>query len=419
MAERRDADVVVIGAGPAGLAAAVHAAETGVRVVVVDQSSNPGGQIWRHRDARALPPAARQWLDRFGACGAALLADTAVVSADSGRLLVAGPNGAIALHARAIVLATGARELFLPFPGWTLPNVFGVGGLQALVKSGLDVRGKRVVIAGSGPLLFPVAATVAAAGADLLAVCEHAARGRLLAFAASLWRSPSKLAAAAAYRSAFRRTPFRTGAWVERAEGRDRLESVAITDGRRRWIVPCDYLATAAGLIPNVEVGLALGCEVARGALVVDARQATSVGGVFAAGECTGVAGEDAAVIEGTVAGLAAAGRDPGAWSRRAAAGRAFARRLAAAFAPRREVTARADATTIVCRCEDVRCGDLQPDWGSRQAKLAARAGMGACQGRVCGAALQQMFGWDAPRVRPPLIPVPTGVLGDPEREPR
>ena len=415
MADHRVADVAVIGAGPAGIAAAVHAADAGARVVVVDQASHPGGQIWRHRDPRALPAVARSWLDRLRACGAEYLPETAVAAAEPGRLSLAAPRGAIDLNAGAFVLATGARELFLPFPGWTLPNVFGVGGLQALVKSGLDVRGRRVVIAGSGPLLFPVAATVVAGGADLLAVCEQAGRLRLVAFGASLWRSPTKLAAALAYRSAFRPAPFHTGTWIERADGRDRLETVTMTNGRRRWTVACDYLATAGGLIPNVEVGLALGCRVSGGALVVDARQATSVPGVFAAGECTGVGGEEAALVEGAAAGLAAAGGDPGARTGRADAGRAFARRLSVAFAPRRELTARADATTVVCRCEDVRHGDLRPEWGARQAKLATRAGMGACQGRVCGAALQHMFGWEAPRVRSPLVPVPADVLRDGE----
>ncbi len=412
MSERRAVDVVVIGAGPAGLAAAVHATEAGARVTVVDRSSHPGGQIWRHREPDALPAVARQWLERFRTSGAEYLSETAVWAAGPEGVSLVGPRGALELHARSIVLATGARELFLPFPGWTLPNVFGVGGLQAFIKSGLSVRGRRVVIAGSGPLLFPVAATVAAGGGHLLAVYEHAQRRRVVAFAAGLWRSPAKLADALAYRSAFRGAPFRTGAWIERAQGRACLERVTMTDGRRRWSMECDVLATAGGLIPNVEVGVALGCTVSGGAIVVDERQGTSVAGVFAAGECTGVAGEEAALIEGAVAGLAATGGAPGRWLRPARAGRAFARRLNAAFAPRPEVIARADGDTVVCRCEDVRRGDLRPEWGARQAKLATRAGMGACQGRVCGAALELMFGWDAPRARAPLVPVPTAALG-------
>ncbi len=321
MADRREADVAVIGAGPAGLAAAVHAAQAGASVVVVDQSAHLGGQIWRNQESTQLPDRGRDWLARFRACGAEYLPNTAVATAEPGVLSLVGPRGPIELRARAVVLATGARELFLPFPGWTLPNVFGVGGLQALIKSGLGVHGKRVVIAGTGPLLFPVAATVAASGAELLAVCEQADRRRLVAFAASLWRSPAKLAAAVSYRSAFRGTPLRTGTWIERAEGGDRLERVTMTDGRRRWTLDCDILATACGLIPNVEVGLSMGCDVVGGALVVDGGQRTSVAGVYAAGECTGVAGEDAALTEGAIAGAVAAGGGSGAsrstWSGR------------------------------------------------------------------------------------------------------
>ena len=410
MAELRTVDVAVVGAGPAGLAAAVHAAESGARVLVVDQAAHLGGQIWRHADGGRLPGAARRWLARFAASGAGHLPNTTIIDAAPGFLALLGPQGPLTVRAGAIVLATGARELLLPFPGWTLPNVFGVGGLQALVKSGLPVRGRRIVIAGTGPLVFPVAATVATGGGSLVLVGEQADAIRVAAFAASLWRSPGKLVAAARYRAAIAGSRFRTGCWAVRAEGDGRVERVVLTDGRRRWRVECDLLATAAGLIPNVEIAAALGCAVSAGGIAVDDRQETSIPGVYAAGECTGVAGEDVAVAEGAAAGRAAAGREP-TGPRTRAAGRAFARRLSASFAPRRELLERADASTVVCRCEDVRYGELQPGWGTRQAKLLTRAGMGACQGRVCGAALERMFGWEAPAVRPPLAPVPAEAL--------
>lgn len=410
MADPRTVDVAVVGAGPAGLAAAVHAAESGAGVLVVDQAAHLGGQIWRHSDGGRLPGAARRWLARFAASGADHLQNATIVDATPGLLTLLGPDGPFTLRANAIVLATGARELLLPFPGWTLPNVFGVGGLQALVKGGLPLSGRRIVIAGSGPLVFPVAATVARAGGTLAMVGEQADAMRVAAFAASLWRSPGKLAAAGRYRAAFAGSRFRTGCWVERAEGDGRVERVVLTDGRRRWQMACDLLATAGGLIPNVEIAAAIGCAVSAAGIVVDERQETSIAGVYAAGECTGVAGEEAAIAEGMAAGLAAVGRR--ATGRRTrAGGRAFARRLAASFAPRRELLERAEASTVVCRCEDVRYGQLRPDWGARQAKLLTRAGMGACQGRVCGAALERMFGWEPPTVRPPLAPVPAEAL--------
>lgn len=411
MPDVRTVDVAVVGAGPAGLSAAVRAAGGGARVLVLDQSSHLGGQIWRHRERATLAGPARAWLARFEAAGAGYLPQATVADASPGRLFAVTPAGPVTIHARSIVLATGARELFLPFPGWTLPNVFGVGGLQALIKSGLDVRGKRVVIAGSGPLVFPVAATAAEHGAQVVAVCEQAPRGAVLAFGAGLWRAPSKLVAALRYRSAFRSAAFSTGTWVARADGKGRVERVTLTDGRRQRTMDCDLLATACGLIPNVELGAALGCRVVNGALLVDEAQRTSVPSVFAAGECTGVGGEDLALAEGAIAGLAAAGRPWRALRRGRDRARGMVRRMERAFAPRAELLRRAEADTVVCRCEDVRLRDLDAGWDGRQAKLASRAGMGACQGRVCGAALARMYQWAPPGVRAPLSPVPVLAL--------
>ncbi len=413
MPERRRVDVAVVGAGPAGLAAAACAAESGARVVVVDQSAHLGGQIWRHRTRSELSAEARRWLDRFDASNAEYIGRATVAEAVAGRVTVATETGALAIHAPAIVLATGARELFLPFPGWTLPNVFGVGGLQALIKNGLSVWGRRIAIAGSGPLLLPVAATAAAHGARLAAVCEQAPARRVLAFGAGLWRSPRRWWEAARYRRGFAGTRFRTGTWVERADGARQVERATLTDGRRRWTVECDVLATACGLVPNVEVGIALGCRVALGALVVDDAQGTSVAGVFAAGECAGVGGEELALLEGEIAGLAAVGRPTAARHAARDRARALVPRLARAFAPRAELLNRADAGTVVCRCEDVSMGALNPDWNGREAKLATRAGMGACQGRVCGPALERLFGWAPGAVRPPIGPVRVDALGE------
>jgi NADPH-dependent 2,4-dienoyl-CoA reductase/sulfur reductase-like enzyme len=413
MADARTVDVAVVGAGPAGLAAAIEAASAGARVVVIDQSPGLGGQIWRHRPGSrsAVPARAARMLQQFESSGSERLVRATVVDAQPRDLRVIVPDGVVRIRAGAVVLATGARERFLPFPGWTLPNVVGVGGLQALVKTGLELDGKRVVVAGTGPLLFPVAATATAHGARVALVAEQAPRAHVMSFARSLWRSPAKLLEAARYRAAFAGTPLRVGCWVVRADGQGAVERAVVTDGRREWTVPCDVLATAAGLIPNIEVGILLGCRTIAGALAVDDSQATSVGGVFAAGECTGVGGEDLAVVEGAIAGLAAVNRAHRHLHARRARLRAFSRQLNAAFAPRRELLQRPDAETVVCRCEDVRLGALQRAWGARQGKLATRAGMGACQGRICGAALECLLGWESPAIRPPLAPASVAAL--------
>lgn len=410
------ADIAIIGAGPAGIAAAVHAAGAGRSVVVLDAGPRPGGQIWRHRLREQLPRAAQRWLERFDRSGAVLLPEASVVDAGAGTLLGAERHGrAIRVHAEAVVLATGAQELFLPFPGWTLPNVLGVGGAQALLKAGMDVRGKRIAVVGTGPLLLPVAAALSRAGANLRLVAEQAPAGRVLEFATSLWRTPGRMAQATAYRAAFAGTRYRWGTWVTHVAQADGELHAAYTDGRSRWAEPVDLLCTASGLIPATELARHIGCAVEGGRVVVDDAQRTSVPNVYAAGEPTGNAGVDAALVEGAMAGLAAAGRESEA--RRFLAERdrhrRFADRAARAFRLREELRDRARPDTVVCRCEDVPLSALHPEWSARQAKLATRAGMGSCQGRVCGAALQHLFGMSADTVRVPVLPTPLGVLAE------
>jgi NADPH-dependent 2,4-dienoyl-CoA reductase/sulfur reductase-like enzyme len=341
-----------------------------------------------------------------------MLRSTVVDAVPGATLTVAGPDGGRVVRARATILATGARELFLPFPGWTLPNVIGAGGAQALIKGGLEVRNRRVVVAGSGPLLLPVAAALRAAGALLVGVAEQASRSQLLAFGASLWTQPAKLSLAALYAARISPRRYHPGTWVTRAEGIRRVERVTLSNGRREWTEPCDLLCCSYGLVPATELAELLGCEIVRRRVVVDQLQWTSVPGVLCAGEGTGVAGDDAAIIEGEIAGLVAAGAmDAGGASMRYRRGqnrgRLFSDRLARRFAPRHDVLALSTPDTIVCRCEDVRFEQLDPRWSGRQAKLYSRIGMGPCQGAVCGAAAEHIFGWEATRVRPPLFSPP------------
>ena len=406
-------DVAVVGAGPAGIAAAVRASEVGARVVVLDESPRPGGQIWRHRAGGYVPAAARRWLDRLAGSSATVLAGRSVidvVAVDGGFALgIEGADAPRTVHARTVVLATGARERFLPFPGWTLPGVAGIGGVQALLKAGTSFDGKRAVLAGSGPLLLPVAAALRSAGARVLLVAEQAPFARVAAFGAGLWRRPRAIVEAARYRSGFLGTPYRTGTWVVEAHGDGALRSVVVTDGRTRRTIECDVLGTGYGLVPSTELARLLGCETRDGLVVVDAAQGTTVPGVYCAGEPTGVGGVDLALVEGEIAGLQAAstGAAPQDGALRAQRGRlrALAGAMDRAFAPRPELRALATPDTIVCRCEDVRLGAIDPAWAPRQAKLYTRAGMGPCQGRICGAALEHLCGWPADTVRPPTAP--------------
>lgn len=405
-------DVAVVGGGPAGIAAATRAAGNGARVIVIDSGLELGGQIWRHYDQAGLPEPARQWLARLRSTGTRVLLQSTVVDGNVSRgLTVVTPQATIRVTSSRVILATGARELFLPYPGWTLPNVMGIGAAQAMLKAGLDVRGKRVIIAGSGPLMLPVAAAMHRAGARLITVAEQSSASRLAAFALSLWAQPEKLLLGARYRLAMPGRVHRTGTWVERAEGSSRVEAVTLTTGRRRWVAPCDLLCCSYGLVPATELARLLGCDVANGHVTVDAMQRTTIREVFSAGESTGVAGDAAAIAEGEIAGLAASSSIIPTISaglrRRQQQGRLFVDQLREAFRPRAELRRLASAETVICRCEDVRFGQLDPSWTGRQAKLYTRIGMGPCQGAVCGAAVEQLFGWSPGSVRPPLFSPP------------
>jgi D-hydroxyproline dehydrogenase subunit alpha len=411
-------DVAVVGAGPAGLAAAARAAESGADVVLLDDGARPGGQIWRHRSRAALSRAGRRWLRRLDRSGARRVSGAAVAEVVSERarglitLRGAREMAPVVVAARTVVLAAGARERFLPFPGWTLPNVLGVGGVQALVKAGMSVAGKRVVLAGSGPLLLPVAATLAEHGASVRFVAEQAPARSVRRFAAGLWRTPGKLLQAARYRAAFRRAPYATGTWVVEAHGTGRVEWATLTDGSRTWVTSCDLLCVGYGLVPSIELAALAGCELAGDAVLVDDQQQTTIPGIYCAGEQAGVGGADLATTEGEIAGLAAAGVDPPPALRRARdRHRKFAERTRRAFEIRTELLRLAQADTIVCRCEDVRAGELEPTWSPRQAKLYTRAGMGPCQGRICGVALTSIYGWPHDTVRPPAVAIPVSSL--------
>ncbi len=408
-------DILVVGAGPAGIAAAVAAAEAGARTGLVDDNVATGGQIWRGGPGRPADGPAEDWFRRLEASHAEVLPGVQVVARPStGTLLAEAGGEALVLRHRRLVLAPGARERFVPVPGWTLPGVVGAGGIQALLKGGFPVAGRRVVVAGSGPLLLAVAAALRAQGADVPLVVEQAPWGRLARFGLGLVTRPGKLLQGAGYKLKTLGTRYAAGCWPVAAEGGGRVERVRLRTERDAWTEPCDLLACGFGFVGNLELPLLLGCAVRDGAVVVDDAQETTVPDVWCAGEPTGIGGVDQALVEGRIAGLAAAGRraEAARLSGARARARRFGRALDRAFALRGALRALATADTVVCRCEDVPRGRLEPCGSWREAKLHARCGMGPCQGRVCGTATEFLFGWKPETVRPPVYPVPAGALG-------
>ncbi|GAA1640090.1 NAD(P)/FAD-dependent oxidoreductase [Catellatospora bangladeshensis] len=479
-------DVVVVGAGPAGLAAAATLGRHGADVLVVDEQQRPGGQIYRQPPAgftrpgrqakagRALLAEAEstpnvRWLPDSTAWGVfgtrAGLDDYAGPAPGPGRIRVGvhTPDGGRVLEPSALVLTAGAYDLPVPFPGWTLPGVLTAGGVQTFVKAQGLLPGHRFVLAGGHPLLLVVAAQLVDAGARVVEVAfsQHprvllpGPRDLLAAFG-----SAGKLAEGAAALRTLRRArvPIRFGTVIRSAHGDDALDSVnmsrvdsggVLMPGTER-IVGCDVLALGYGFVPSTELARQAGCAVdwrpGEGGWVVahDAWMRTSVPGVSVAGELTGVAGAEQAEVEGRLAaygtlqalGLLDADR-ASALARPVRRVLARRRRFAAAvlsrFAPApATLGALVTDETVLCRCEEVRAGDIRqalaehPHLGTANAvKLVTRAGMGLCQGRSCAPAVCGLIAAQTGRTpeqvgtftaQPPVKPVPLDALAAAER---
>jgi len=390
--------------------AALSASEAGATVTLVDENRFAGGQIWR-KGLRPPPKRFSALNARLKTAGVETLFGQVVTDiAPEGVWLDGVESGASHRSFDKMILAPGGRELFLPFPGWTLPNVMGVGGLQAMVKSGLDVRDKKVVISGSGPLLLAVAAYLKKSGANLVCLAEQAPMAGLFGFARRL--PIGKLWEGLELELGLLGVPQHTSAWVTRADGSNKLERVTLAVGSREKTLRCDYLATGYGLVPNTELFLQLSVKLEDRFVSVDEHQQTSVPGVYAVGEATGIGGVDKAVLEGQIAGLHAAGKEvPSAMVAARSKHTALVRAMDQAFRPRAELKTLCQDDTIVCRCEDVTYGALKSCHDQRSAKLYTRCGMGACQGRICASINRELFQWDSNRIRPPMVPIPMGHI--------
>ncbi|MEU0937924.1 FAD-dependent oxidoreductase [Embleya sp. NPDC005971] len=425
-------DLVVVGAGPAGLTAAVTAARFGLRVAVLDAGSRAGGQYHRHRAGRppAWPPLARlhtvEHLAEHRVWAVERTADGFAVHAVAGER----DGGPVTVTGRNLLLATGAYDRQLPFPGWDLPGVLTAGGAQALIKGNGVAPGRRAVVAGTGPFLLPVAVALADAGVKVSAVLE-ASRPTPRA-AALAPHSPARVVEAGRYALALarRRIPYRTGRAVIAAHGDDTgLTSVTVARLDADWRprpgtsteVACDTLAVGFGFTPQLELAGQLGCATTPdGFVAVDARQATDLPGLSAAGESTGIGGVHLAEVEGELAGYAIAGRTPPrALLRRRAALTRFAAGLRALYPVRPGWSSWSHADTLICRCEEVprdrieEAARLGAD-DVRSIKLLTRAGMGWCQGRMCAEATACVL--SDVLDRPIAAPAPTRPIGVPIR---
>lgn len=450
-----EVDVAVVGAGPAGLAAATTAAGAGLSVAVVDAGIQLGGQYWRHPDEGAPrgPEEAghHDWAvfvrlrDRFHA-----LRDRGLLhylpghqvwfverpAVPEGRFLMrirgvddtAGASDApTQVRARSLILCPGGYDRQLPIPGWDLPGCMAAGGVQALLKGHRSLAGRRALVAGTGPFLLPVATGLAEAGAEVVGICEAGAVTSWLKQLGGAVQVPTKGLEGARYAAELvkHRIPYRTRTAVTAIHGDTEVESATLAnldaDGRvvpgSSRTVEVDLVALGWGFTPSLELIVAVGAETrldADQSLVacVDDRQRSTTPRVYLAGEATGVGGASLAVQEGELAGLmvaeesgwAAPSRRIGQLRRAIRRSRAFARSMHRAHPIPTHWPEWLTEETVVCRCEEVSFGqisharDVLGAHDARTVKLMARPGMGWCQGRVCGFATAALAAAEAGR---------------------
>jgi thioredoxin reductase len=453
-------DLVIIGAGPAGMAAAAKAAEFGLSVTVLDEQQRGGGQIYR--DVDRVAGLRGDILGKDYTYGTSLTARLrhAAINHVSGAVVWAiedgfrisytkGGRGA-QIGASRVLLATGALERPMPLPGWTLPGVMTAGAGQILLKQS-GVLARSAVLVGSGPLLYLIASQMVRAGTPPLAMVETQTRADLIAAArhvgGALRGWPYMLKGLGMLAEITRaRVPRYIGATDILVKGSDKAEAVTFTKGGRKHSVGCDTVFLHHGVVPNTQAARTLGVshswDAGQSCFVpsVDDWGQSDVQGIFIAGDGAGIGGAKAAEVAGRLAALklvedlgrlTISQRDQYATPLRTALARELAARpfLDMAYPPYAHAVSPAD-TTVICRCEEVTAGEIRGYaklgcLGPNQTKAFGRAGMGPCQGRYCGltvTALLAEANRQTPnetgyyRIRPPLKPVTLGELAEMEQ---
>jgi thioredoxin reductase/bacterioferritin-associated ferredoxin len=453
-----EVDLLIVGAGPAGMAAAVTARRNGLEVLVIDDQPAPGGQIWRSVETVAATKrgavlgeayaAGQASTAAFRASGAVYEPGSQLWQIEPGfRAFVTRDRQARVIEARAVILATGAQERPAPFPGWTLPGVLTVGAAQILLKNAGEIPSSPVWVAGSGPLPLLYMTQLLKAGGKIAGYLDTTPKGRLMAALPHLPRAlgaVGDLVKGLGWKAALKRAGVPVVRHVAEIEavGTDKVEQLRYrTANGREAVVPAEVVLVHEGVVPSIHPPLALGCKVEWSDVqacyvpALDSWGESSQPGVFIAGDGAGIAGAKAAELRGHVAALRVAEK-LGSLTGTAAAQRAeplragLARELAlrpfldALFAPRPQVFAPPDQT-IVCRCEEITAREIRDlvklgRPGPNQVKAFTRAGMGPCQGRQCGYTITHLLAAAEGRppgevgfyrVRPPLKPVTLGEL--------
>ncbi|WP_426959089.1 FAD-dependent oxidoreductase [Muricoccus radiodurans] len=411
-------DLLILGAGPAGMAAAVAGREQGLSVLLLDEGPSPGGQVYRalhRRDALDEQDAeGKALLAAFASSGAQIRHRATLWAVEDGERAFWSENGAAhSAIAGRIILAAGATERPVPIPGWTLPGVMGVGAAQIAMKTAGLVPEGKVWMAGQGPLMWLYAVQVIRKGGHLAGIIDLSPYGiarRLAPHLAAAWQGRDELLKGLRWQNEVRRsgTPVIRAKEIA-AKGNGKLEFVIFDNVQRS----ADLLLLHDGVVPNTQITRAIhGCRHEWDSVqrcwkpVLDAWGNTTIPGVMVAGDGGGIAGAAAAALSGRLAALEAAcamgrldtaGRDALAEPARLQLMRRLAVRpvLDAAFPPRSAYEI--EDTTILCRCEEVTAGKVRDAvalgcLGTNQLKAFTRAGMGPCQGRVCGPAIHAVI---------------------------
>lgn len=459
----RTTELAVVGAGPGGLSAAITAAQVGVQVTLLEEYQHPGGQFLRGAHCEESIPAqsrterlSRSLLEQLPSQNIAIRTGTLVWGIESHRLALQGPQGTEWLSAKKLIIANGAREIVMPFPGWTLPGVMTVGAAQILFKEHGVLPGKRILLAGSGPLLLATASALGQSKQDvsILGILETTYPLSWMKYVPVALSNLERLGEGLRYgKSLFaRKIPYRFGYVITRAEGMDRLTGVTVARVDRRGNpirdseqhLSIDTLCLSYGFIPNTELTQLAGCTHAylpeRGGWVpiTDETLQTSVDGIYAVGETAGVGGAKTALIQGQIAGLAVA-LELGRLNKEAFAQRyipltkqlqplkRFGSMLNTLFRPSPDYCSLITEETIICRCEQVRAGETRQAIRGGAHELSALknkipVGQGHCQGRTCGPLLALLIssetGISASKIgqfrpRPPLKPILLGALAN------
>lgn len=444
-------DVAVIGAGPAGLAAATTCANAGCATVLFDEGATAGGQIYRAIEETPLRERSvlgesywqgAELVEAFRASGALYVPGATVWSLTRDREIGVSFGGGSALtHAKRVILCTGALERPFPIPGWTLPGVMTVGAAQTLLKSSGLVASGATVLAGCGPLLWLLAAQYARAGAKIEAVLDTTVRGnvsRALPYAPAFLFSGYWGEGLALMREVKRNVRVISDVTALRAIGNGNVNAVAYRVGGEENTMAVDNLFLHQGLAPNVNLAMSAGvdhrwdrtqlCWVPE----VDIEGHSNIDGIAIAGDGAGIAGAEAARWRGVVAGIAAARalqcnvRSYDEERARSALGRSLRGRqfLDELYRPASHFRI-PGGDTIVCRCEEVRASEINSTValgcpGPNQMKTFLRCGMGPCQGRLCGLTVVELIAAGrgmSPaevgyyRLRPPVKPITVAEL--------